>query len=704
MSGRGHKSHGRGRGGAPGVNPAFVASRRDVGATAAKRARVGAPHPGMVLFKNVWYWCKKCGGSKSGKDDHSRLGMNPPDPEHANCKFFNSIQYLSAEKIKTDRLCETISSGGSASATGGVPPGPGLAAAPGGGAPRASAGAGSNEVRRAEARCFLAGHKVVIDVKDDLIKDVEGKAHSDGLLRQAVITDQDRAAAVDACRAANPMFEKLLARRSKVPEHLAAQISEARERQVSGRLPSLRFVSKSAPTTTSVSFISDGSVQAPPVTMVAKPDVTARLAAGVTCYLIDLDTCKAFQPPGGLMCPSCESTDLKVVQMTHTMSGRVGLVPVAHADGSLSWVSGKVRKCNACDATMKDYDGPMLSQMSEVVLATLPYEPSQAFGKMFLATDLEQELVANTVHSQGGGTIETTHKVYGARAHDAAGVAHDAQGRAWLQSMHDNVGDHVWVSYPESMREPLAKVREEYLLARDALASNRSPYDPWPAYEDVCVKLSDDVLRTRREISFETRRGTQRRSILSVGARARASNDNTFHAAAKMGFHALNVTSTETKEIATLKMLESYGAFAEYKDVLEQFFARDNVDVDAVHTDDAPNNKVAIERMAEAPLRGDKLHWMRRSTATLNNYGPLYSMACYRIKLSFSTPRQTAIALVDTLLLDGHIHVAPASMRRPALPAGHPATRRSHWAARRAWAAARATTNSRSRRSTTRSG
>jgi hypothetical protein len=50
-----------------------------------------APYKGMVLFKGEWCFCKKCAGSKSHKDGHSRLGVDPPDPEHANCKFFQSV-------------------------------------------------------------------------------------------------------------------------------------------------------------------------------------------------------------------------------------------------------------------------------------------------------------------------------------------------------------------------------------------------------------------------------------------------------------------------------------------------------------------------------------------------------------------------------------------------------------------------------------
>ena len=84
MSGRGHKSHAGPHRGAPGPNPGFVASKRSVGETAGKRSRDGAPHEGMVLYKGEYVWCKKCSGSASGKDNHSRLGVDPPDPKFPN--------------------------------------------------------------------------------------------------------------------------------------------------------------------------------------------------------------------------------------------------------------------------------------------------------------------------------------------------------------------------------------------------------------------------------------------------------------------------------------------------------------------------------------------------------------------------------------------------------------------------------------------
>ena len=78
-----------------------------------------------------------------------------------------------------------------------------------------------------------------------------------------------------------------------------------------------------------------------------------------------------------MMCYACESTDLASIQMTHSMSNRVGLVPIARADGSQAWVSGKERKCNACGARMKDYDGPMLAQMTENMLEEIPCTSSR---------------------------------------------------------------------------------------------------------------------------------------------------------------------------------------------------------------------------------------------------------------------------------------------------------------------------------------
>ena len=34
-----------------------------------------APHEGMVLFKGGWHWCKKCAGSQSYKERHTRRGI-----------------------------------------------------------------------------------------------------------------------------------------------------------------------------------------------------------------------------------------------------------------------------------------------------------------------------------------------------------------------------------------------------------------------------------------------------------------------------------------------------------------------------------------------------------------------------------------------------------------------------------------------------
>ena len=190
-----------------------------------------------------------------------------------------------------------------------------------------------------------------------------------------------------------------------------------------------------------------------------------------------------------------------------------------------------------------------------------------------------------------------------------------------------------------------------------ALQRGDKVFEQWPSWDESNARLSGDVLRKRREMSHYHRRPTQRRSILSVGAARSASNDQTHHVAKKMGFAALNVTCTETKEIATLKMLKSHGKFDEYEPTLTEFFGRTNVHVEAVHTDDAPNKKKKIEAMAGAPLRGDKAHHQRRSTTMLNHYGAVHSRACHETKLSFSRARDTIVELVDSLLLAGKIKV-----------------------------------------------
>jgi|Transcript_7602 hypothetical protein len=106
----GGKSHGLGKG-APGPSAAFISSARK--GAAKEDAKVEKPFPGMQSFKGQPVMCKKCAGSQSGKDNHSRMGRTPASAEFPNCQLYRSLARLSTA-TKRARAMESGSLDGSA--------------------------------------------------------------------------------------------------------------------------------------------------------------------------------------------------------------------------------------------------------------------------------------------------------------------------------------------------------------------------------------------------------------------------------------------------------------------------------------------------------------------------------------------------------------------------------------------------------------
>ncbi|KAJ1448948.1 hypothetical protein M885DRAFT_573541, partial [Pelagophyceae sp. CCMP2097] len=106
----GGKSHCLGKG-APGPSAAFISSARK--GAAKEDAKVEKPFPGMQSFKGQPVMCKKCAGSQSGKDNHSRMGRTPASAEFPNCQLYRSLSRLSTA-TKRARAMESGSLDGSA--------------------------------------------------------------------------------------------------------------------------------------------------------------------------------------------------------------------------------------------------------------------------------------------------------------------------------------------------------------------------------------------------------------------------------------------------------------------------------------------------------------------------------------------------------------------------------------------------------------
>jgi hypothetical protein len=139
---------------------------------------------------------------------------------------------------------------------------------------------------------------------DELVADVECRAKSEQLS-----TQHEHALEVqeDACDAAT---EKLLQRcRKEVPPNLLLQLQRQRALQVAldpGFSAKMHFeVEKSA--TSELVELGGKSVQ-----LLKKPHADEYKAVRRRIYMIDYDMRAAHKPPGGLRCPRCGSTALKV--------------------------------------------------------------------------------------------------------------------------------------------------------------------------------------------------------------------------------------------------------------------------------------------------------------------------------------------------------------------------------------------------------
>ena len=182
----------------------------------------------------------------------------------------------------------------------------------------------------------------------------------------------------DSCEE-DPAVKKLLARARKLPVKIAERLRAERGLQLRGDAQYKTQIHFNIEGERETEIVAVGGRQ---VEVVRKPCLETHLAVGSSMYLVDLDTKKAFQPPGGLRCPECDSADLVVTQMSHTMYDRSGVVPVVLANGGCSWVSGKGRVCRPCKAAgrkckMFDYEGKMFAQMTENVQLQLPMSPAR---------------------------------------------------------------------------------------------------------------------------------------------------------------------------------------------------------------------------------------------------------------------------------------------------------------------------------------
>ncbi|KAJ1447129.1 hypothetical protein M885DRAFT_212540, partial [Pelagophyceae sp. CCMP2097] len=105
----GGKSHALHKG-APGPTALYVSASRK--GAASEHAKVALPFDGMQSFKGAACWCKKCAGSKSGQDNHSRMGCSPPSAVYPNCALYKSDVRLSKVQKRARTLAAPDDGGG----------------------------------------------------------------------------------------------------------------------------------------------------------------------------------------------------------------------------------------------------------------------------------------------------------------------------------------------------------------------------------------------------------------------------------------------------------------------------------------------------------------------------------------------------------------------------------------------------------------
>ncbi|KAJ1446676.1 hypothetical protein M885DRAFT_591711, partial [Pelagophyceae sp. CCMP2097] len=391
------------------------------------------------------------------------------------------------------------------------------------------------------------------------------------------------------------------------------------------------------------------------VQLLKKPHADEYKAVRRRIYMIDYDMRAAHKPPGGLRCPRCGSTALKVMKMTHQMGDRSGLKPCLLSDGNVDWLSGKMRECQNCrrlgkKCALYDYDGGMLAQMTLSVQLEHPSRPIQAFGRLFFDRGLEDSINIDPLKNQACATLLTKVVEFGAQSHDEKGSAYEQLVEIYIAELESLVSDEAWSVTSAKDKAVLQSRRNDYEL----LGSR--PFQPWPPWSEVSVGVDPSTVRSRRVVSAKGREGTVRRAVLSVGGNTGA-DDMTFHAGPKIGMTSLQVICNEHGEIANLVGLRSHGKFSERAPAIEQFANRPHVDLKAFFTDDCPNNKDKIEWITGAPNSGDKRHTMGRSLSFASHFGSLYPRVAHMTKMAFSGPHDKSVDLVDTLLEQGKIHV-----------------------------------------------
>jgi hypothetical protein len=385
-----------------------------------------------------------------------------------------------------------------------------------------------------------------------------------------------------------------------------------------------------------------------PYELLLYPKLQEWLARNHKTFLIDLDKHPAHQPPGGLRCYKCLSTNLTSVKMSHQLSDRVGIIQCIEAQGTSSSISGKVRECGDCKAILYDWDGRMLVQMSEMVQQMCPASPCMAYGKVHVSRSLERSLNIDPIKAQGGETIHGARLELGALDHDEAGSAYEQTCHMYLAQLYSIVGDDTWEKLDDQSRLDLAERRAVFIELKS------EPLDSWPPWSTCRYDLSAETLRGRREMLFESRREFSRRAILSVLPK-RGSDDVTFHAAKKLGKKGLHVCGSEIGEIAAIALIPSTGSWKDREPQITEVSSREGVrgSLVAWYTDDCPKNKPEIEEATGAPNRGDKAHTLRRSLGFANHFASLWSRISHLTKMAFSKPRENSVRLIDSLLLKG---------------------------------------------------
>ncbi|KAJ1447628.1 hypothetical protein M885DRAFT_575652, partial [Pelagophyceae sp. CCMP2097] len=621
----GGKSHALGKG-APGPTAQFIAALRKNAAT--QHGKVAQPFDGMQSFKGAACWCKKCAGSMSGKDNHSRMGCSPPSAVYPNCILYKSdVRRLLSMQKRARTLAAPDDGGG----------GPARKCARHEGSPALSSetvdasATASNQVRTARARAFLGGNQQVIMAMDALVNEVEirAKVHATSELMSAQRQESER-----ACDAATTkLVERYLPQVERDPAYDSKLYFEA-------------------PKPSTCEFVMLGNNR---VELVRKPDVDAVLAAGRRMYLIDFDTRAPHQPHGGLRCWRCGSRDLTVGKMTHQMIDRAGIKPCLLADGHVDWLSAKMRTCRACNllgnkSTLFDDEGGMVVQMSDIVQDECPASPIMAFGRAHVGRGLQDSLDTDPLKHQASATLTTKVVEYGARAHDKLGATYKQLLLMYAADLERFVSDEAWSAMSDAGKAALQSRRND----DEQLGSQF--FAQWPPRKDVYVGLDASTMRARRKMSAKEREEVARRAVLSVGGE-RAADDLTFHAAAKLGFTAAHVTCNENGEIGNAVMIRSSGKFADRKPAIEQFSGRPNVHLKGWATGDCPNMKKEIEAITNARNTGDNRHVQDSSLAHASHFSTLFPRVAEMTKLAFSAPRETEMALVDLLLVQGKINV-----------------------------------------------